>query len=115
MTLRTHTVKLRAADGHELDGYCCEPEGEPIGGLVVVQEIFGVNAHIRAVSEGYARDGFRVIAPAMFDRVERGVELGYDAAGMSRGDRAGQAVCSPSTTCSTWARRSRGSKGSRRV
>jgi carboxymethylenebutenolidase len=85
MTLRTQTVKLRAADGHELDGFLCEPAGAPIGGLVVVQEIFGVNAHIRAVSEGYARDGFRVIAPAMFDRVERGVELGYDAAGMSRG------------------------------
>lgn len=51
---------------------------------MVVQEIFGVNAHIREVCEGYARDGFRVIAPAMFDRVERGVSLGYDAASMAR-------------------------------
>jgi carboxymethylenebutenolidase len=83
--IATSRVRLRAKDGHELEGYLCEPEGAPVGGLVLVQEIFGVNAHIREQCEGYARDGFRVIAPAMFDRVERGVELGYDSAGMNRG------------------------------
>lgn len=84
MTISTRTIKLRAKDGHELDGYLVEPETKAIGGLVVVQEIFGVNAHIREVAEGYARDGFRVVAPAMFDRVERGVSLGYDSASMAR-------------------------------
>jgi carboxymethylenebutenolidase len=48
--------------------------------LVVVQEIFGVNSHIRSVADGYARDGFLAVAPAIFDRIERGVELGYDGA-----------------------------------
>ncbi|MBL8678665.1 MAG: dienelactone hydrolase family protein [Myxococcales bacterium] len=83
--IKTSRVTLRANDGHELEGYLCEPEGAALGGLVLVQEIFGVNAHIREQCERYARDGFRVIAPAMFDRVERGVELAYDSAGMSRG------------------------------
>ena len=71
-------VTLTAADGHQLQGYVAVPEGSPIGGLVVVQEIFGVNAHIRGVVDGFARDGFVVVAPAIFDRVERGVELKYD-------------------------------------
>jgi carboxymethylenebutenolidase len=71
---------LNASDGHELGAYVARPEGEPIAGLVVVQEIFGVNAHIRSVADGYARDGFLAVAPALFDRIERGVEIGYDGA-----------------------------------
>jgi carboxymethylenebutenolidase len=71
-------VKLEAGDGHELDAYVAHPEGQPIAGLVVMQEIFGVNRHIRLVVEGYAKDGFLVVAPALFDRYERGVELGYE-------------------------------------
>jgi len=73
-------VKLTASDGHELDAYVARPEGEPIAGLVVVQEIFGVNQHIRAVADGYAKDGFLAVAPALFDRWERGVDLGYEGA-----------------------------------
>jgi carboxymethylenebutenolidase len=73
-------VTLKASDGHELDGYVARPASKPIGGLVVVQEIFGVNAHIRSVADGYARDGFLAVAPALFDRIERGVELGYEGA-----------------------------------
>ena len=73
-------VKLTAADGHELGAYVARPEGEPVAGLVVLQEIFGVNAHIRSVADGYARDGFLAVAPALFDRVERDVELGYEGA-----------------------------------
>lgn len=69
---------LVAADGHQFSAYVARPQGRPIGGLVVVQEIFGVNPHIRSVADGYARDGFLVVAPALFDRVERGVELGYE-------------------------------------
>jgi carboxymethylenebutenolidase len=70
-------VRLRARDGHELDAYVAGPEGEARAGLVVVQEIFGVNAHIRRVVEQYAAQGFLTVAPAMFDRVQRGVELTY--------------------------------------
>lgn len=74
----TEHVTLKAEDGHELDVYVAEPEGEPIAALVVVQEIFGVNAHIRSVADGYAKDGFLAVAPALFDRIERGVELSYE-------------------------------------
>jgi carboxymethylenebutenolidase len=73
-------VKLTASDGHEFDAYVARPAGQPIAGLVVVQEIFGVNAHIRAVTDSYAKDGFLAVAPALFDRWERGVDLGYDGA-----------------------------------
>lgn len=65
--------------------WLAEPAGAARGGLVVVQEIFGANAHIRAVAEGYAADGYVVLAPAFFDPVEPGVELGYDPAGTARG------------------------------
>lgn len=77
-------VKLTASDGHELDAYVAKPEGEPIAGLVVVQEIFGVNAHIRSVADGYAKDGFLVVAPALFDRVEKHVELKYEGEDMQK-------------------------------
>lgn len=65
--------------------WLAEPAGAARGGLVVVQEIFGANAHIRAVAEGYAADGYVVLAPAFFDPVEPGVELGYDQAGYAHG------------------------------
>ena len=68
---------LKAADGHELQAYIALPEGASIGGLVVVQEIFGVNQSIRDVADSYAKEGFVAVAPAIFDRYERGVELGY--------------------------------------
>ena len=71
-------VKLKAADGHELSAYVAKPEGRAIGALVLVQEIFGVNAHIRGVADGYANDGFVVVAPALFDRYEKRVELKYE-------------------------------------
>jgi carboxymethylenebutenolidase len=77
-------IKLRAEDGHELGAYVAWPEGEPLAALVVVQEIFGVNAHIREVTDEYAKDGFLAVAPALFDRYERNVELGYDGADMQK-------------------------------
>ena len=67
-----------------MDAYVARPEGKPIAGLVVVQEIFGVNAHMRSVADGYARDGFLAVAPALFDRYERGVELSYEGPDMQR-------------------------------
>jgi carboxymethylenebutenolidase len=77
-------VALQTSDGHRLSAYVVRPEGEPIAALVVVQEIFGVNAHIRSVADGYAKDGFLAIAPALFDRVERNVELAYEGADMQK-------------------------------
>jgi carboxymethylenebutenolidase len=71
-------MKLKASDGHELDAYIVRPAGEPLAGLVILQEIYGVNGHIRLVAEGYAKDGFLVVAPAIFDRLERDVELAYE-------------------------------------
>ncbi len=79
------TISLTAKDGHHFSAYEVAPSGAPRGGLVVVQEIFGVNRHIRDVANGYAADGYRVLAPAIFDRAERGVELGYDQEGRTRG------------------------------
>ncbi|HEX8167287.1 MAG TPA: dienelactone hydrolase family protein [Beijerinckiaceae bacterium] len=71
------TVKLRAADGFELSAYVAPPQAKPKGGLVVVQEIFGVNGHIRRVADGFAADGFLAVAPALFDRIGPGITLGY--------------------------------------
>jgi len=78
-------VTLRASDGHQLDAYVARPSGAPIGGLVVVQEAFGVNSHIRSVADGYAKDGFLAVAPALFDRIQRGVDLGYTGDDMQKG------------------------------
>jgi carboxymethylenebutenolidase len=77
-------TRLTAADDHELDAYEMHPDGATAS-VVVVQEIFGVNAHIRSVVERYASFGYRAIAPALFDRGERCVELDYDDAGRTRG------------------------------
>jgi len=77
-------TKLTAEDGHELEAYVATPEGTPIGALVVVQEIFGVNPSIRSVADAYAKDGFVAVAPAIFDRFERHVELGYEGDDLKR-------------------------------
>ena len=73
----SQTIKLTAADGVTIDAYRADPAGKPKGGIVVLQEIFGVNAHIRRVADGFAAAGYLVIAPALFDRAKPGVELGY--------------------------------------
>ncbi len=72
------TIRLTAADGHPLDGYLARPRTSPRGGLVVLQEIFGVNAHIRRVADAFAAEGYLALAPALFDRVRSGVDLAYD-------------------------------------
>lgn len=79
------TVKIKAVDEHLLNLYVARPTAEPIAGLVVLQEAFGVNRHIRSVADGYAKDGFLAVAPALFDRVEPGVELGYEGADAQKG------------------------------
>jgi carboxymethylenebutenolidase len=79
-------IELGAADGHRFDAYVATPaQAKAHGAIVVLQEIFGVNAHIRAVADGYAADGYLAVAPALFDRVERGLEIGYAEADVQRG------------------------------
>jgi len=71
-------VTVRSADDHALSVYVAKPAGEPVAGLVVIQEIFGVNEHIRSVADEYAGDGFFVVAPALFDRLKPGIQLKYE-------------------------------------
>ncbi|TFY96624.1 dienelactone hydrolase family protein [Ramlibacter humi] len=76
---------LQAADGFSFPAYVAQPAGAPRGAIVVLQEIFGVNSHIRSVADGYAKDGFLAVAPATFHRVKPGVELGYSQDDMGAG------------------------------
>lgn len=76
---------LTAADGHTFPAWVAEPAGRPRGAVVVLQEIFGVNTHIREVAQGYADAGYLAVAPATFHRVKAGVELGYTGEDMQAG------------------------------
>ncbi len=78
-------IELTAGDGHTFSAYRADPEGTPKGAVVVIQELFGVDAHIRKVADGFAAHGYVAIAPALFDRVQRGAELAYDEEGFSQG------------------------------
>ena len=78
-------IQIRSQDGFALGAYTAAPSGDAKGGVVVIQEIFGVNAHIRSVVDGYAEAGYYAIAPQIFDRVERDIELGYEEADMGAG------------------------------
>jgi carboxymethylenebutenolidase len=70
-------ITLTASDGFKLGGYRAEPQGKPKGGLVVIQEIFGVNHHIRALCDRFAALGYLAVAPAVFDRIQPNFECGY--------------------------------------
>ena len=74
--------QLTAADGHRFDAYCAEPLGSAKGGVVVLQEAFGVNGHIRDVCDDYAARGYNVFAPALYDRQQRNAAFGYDESGL---------------------------------
>jgi carboxymethylenebutenolidase len=76
---------LNAADGHSLNAFQSLPDRTPRGAVVVLQEVFGVNDHIRSVTEGFALAGYAAIAPALFDRIEPGIELGYAGDDLARG------------------------------
>ena len=84
-------IELTASDGHKLSAYRADPDGKsatagkPRGAIVVIQEIFGVNSHIKSVADGYAADGYVAIAPALFDRVQKGVDLGYSPEDIAAG------------------------------
>ena len=77
-------MELTARDGHRLGAYAAAPAGNPRGGIVVVQEIFGVNAHIRSICDRLAAAGYPAVAPAIFDRFERDFETGYAPADIER-------------------------------
>src|SRR6185437_5088153 len=72
------TITLKAKDGHSFSAYRADPAGKPKGAI-------GVNHHIKAVADGYAKEGYVAVAPALFDRVEKNVDLGYDQASMTAG------------------------------
>jgi carboxymethylenebutenolidase len=76
---------ITSADGFQLSAYRADPEGTARGAVVVVQEIFGVNSHIRSVADRYAAAGYLAIAPAIFDRIQPGIDLGYTPEDMTTG------------------------------
>jgi carboxymethylenebutenolidase len=80
-----HVIDLTSADGFVFPAYVAEPAGTPKAAVVVLQEIFGVNAHIRSVADGYAAAGYLAVAPATFHRVRPGVDIGYTEADMKTG------------------------------
>src|SRR5690554_4580934 len=84
-------IELKASDGHKFAAYRADPAGKPKGGVIVCQEAFGVNAHIREMADKFAKDGYLAIAPALYDRVERGIDVGYTGADREKGIKTMQA------------------------
>ena len=91
-------IELLSTAGFQLDAYLTIPKGTPKGGVVVVQEIFGVNEHIKAVANEFAAEGYAALAPALFDRVEKGVVLGYAADDRTKGAEIAFSQLAMSTT-----------------
>ena len=83
-TLRSERIEIPVADGTTMGGYLCRPEGGGTGAaILLLQEIFGVNPHIRSVAERFAREGYTVLAPDLFHRIQPGYEAGYEDIGAS--------------------------------
>ena len=78
-------VQLTTADGHTLDAYQADPAATPKGGLIIIQEVFGITGHVKRLSDSFAEAGYAVCAPAMFDRVEKNVELTYGTDDFAKG------------------------------
>lgn len=85
-------IELTAADGHRLGAYCARPAHPARAGIVVLQEVFGVNAHIRSICDRLAALGYLAVAPALYDRTERDVQLAYGPDGVARGRAIRQQV-----------------------
>ena len=85
-------VDLKAADGFVFPAYVAQPAGKPRAGIVVLQEIFGVNSHIRSVADGYAAEGYLAVAPSTFHRVKPGVDIGYSSDDIAAGQTLKAAV-----------------------
>jgi carboxymethylenebutenolidase len=92
MSQRGKMIKMKMSDGAEIGVYHVDPVGARRGGLVLIQEIFGVTEHIRKLADGFAADGYETIAPQLYDRQARGFEAGYDADGVARGRRYSEAA-----------------------
>ena len=78
-------IEIAAKDNHQFSAYISQPSGKPKAGIVIIQEIFGVNSHIKEVTDLYASKGYLCIAPSLFDRIEKNVNLNYDETGVSKG------------------------------
>ena len=78
-------IEITAKDNHKFSAYISQPSGKPKAGIVIIQEIFGVNAHIKEVTDLYASKGYLCVAPSLFDRIEKNVTLNYDEIGVSKG------------------------------
>jgi carboxymethylenebutenolidase len=85
-------LTIVSRDGFEFGAYRAEPEGRRRGGLVLIQEIFGVNENIRALADSFAADGFEVIAPSLYDRIQPGFTAGYDPEGVEAAREVAKAV-----------------------
>lgn len=84
--------QMNAADGHRFSLYRADPIGAPRGGVVLLQEIYGVNTHLRGLADLLADEGYAVIVPALFDREEKGAELDYSTEGAEHGCRLRDAI-----------------------
>lgn len=80
-----HPIELQAVDGHRFQAWRADPPGKPKAGLVIVQEIFGLNEHVRKTADSYGYDGYLTLAPALFDRIKPGIELGYSEDDVAKG------------------------------
>jgi carboxymethylenebutenolidase len=80
-----HWIELKPDGADPIRAWRADPAGKPRGGIVVIQEIFGVNAHIRAVTDRFAKEGYLAIAPAVFEHIEKGFDVGYDPDSRARG------------------------------
>ncbi len=85
-------IEVVASDGHRFAAWEAAPEKHARGAIVVIQEIFGVNGHVRSVADGFAADGYHAIAPAMFDRVQRDFETGYTSDDIQNGRALAQRI-----------------------
>ncbi|MDA0239318.1 MAG: dienelactone hydrolase family protein [Proteobacteria bacterium] len=85
-------IRLTASDGHEFGAYRAEAQGTPKGAVVLIQEIFGVNQHIRALVDEYAGNGYTTIAPQLYDRTAPDIELGYDEEGRQAGMKGREGI-----------------------
>jgi carboxymethylenebutenolidase len=85
MTVREAQIELRCADGAAIGAFRADPLADPVGAVIVIQEVFGVNPHIREVCRRIAAAGYVALAPALFDRFAASIELDYDEAGIARG------------------------------
>src|SRR6476646_4620368 len=81
---RGSMIRMKMSDGAEIGVYRVEAKGARRGGLVLIQEIFGVTGHIKTISDGYAHDGYEVLAPSLFDREQPGFQAGYSPDEMQR-------------------------------